>query len=766
MGHFDCYCAICGTLLYADAEIGSGQPHALKRRRELVQKWREGLVPSDEEMADESDHESEPNESEDWDGDEDRRYDPDLVSEASLAWLDDVSCLGHNALAVGGNANTPRQRWVSRVASYRTFLVDTDLDPNEPAGMMLTCYNTSNREGPAVFPLHKTCYGMLEKVITSVKPSSSIDQDVLYDAMTRLSHALATSLDINYGQISGQGHSWEPIPGEEFSVTNPNDTKTFYGYLRERTALGIFNAQEEGVALGPHGQGNDPFSRLPSEMIRTIVDLTPGEALLNITSVSRPFYHDARASDYWKSRISSDMPWLDDLSEPLADSHPELDYRKLYIWLNTTTEPRYGIESPFLAIANRRRIWDACAELSGHYYTAAKKQVAMEPDPEIVQQAECPLLLKVAPTHAPRLDRIHQTWWTHSWEEINDSALDFETFWNDDKLLVGIGVVIGKSRRIFGTTSGRKTAFRIPTEDWISGMVLYLGDKHDSGTGSVVGIRGVNLELESKDMFTLGDVTDQHRPLLVSEDRSLVGVEGQIRQDGVIARIGFLECPSPQQASQDVVSPPTVAQKLIWERMIPFIWRRPDIEISPVFPLDFEQRCPEDDLSIYEILCWIRSKNEFERLCRITGHTPHNKPDSPLLGLRSQYIKRYWEPIRHIGSAMNWPKNELTHLTLDVENGEKIIAVGVNESETLKGIMLRTNKNQKVVFGQGETDLENWRMIAPPEGSFIMGVAATFEFDANTREKGKLSSLLIIHQPLDRWSDFTSGFETDFENDF
>ncbi|KAF5011767.1 hypothetical protein FDECE_2134 [Fusarium decemcellulare] len=748
MGHFDCYCAICGALLYANAEIGSGQPHALKRRRELVQKRREGIVPSDEEIADESDHESEPNESEDWDGDEeDRRYDPDLVSEASLAWLDDVSCLGHNALAVG---------------EKRAFLADAYpyndcVDPNEPAGMMLTCYDTTNRDGPAVFPLHKTCYGMLEKVITSAKPSSSIDRDVLYDAMTRLSHALATSLDINYGKIWGQGHSWEPIPGEEFSVTNPNDTKTFYGYLRERTALGIFNAQEEGVTLGPHRQGNDTFSRLPSEMIRTIVDLVPGEALLNITSVSRPFYHDARAGDYWKSRISSDMPWLDDLSEPLADSHPELDYRKLYVWLNTMTEPRYGIESPFLAIANRRRIWDACAELSGHYYTAAKKQVAMEPDPKIVQQAECPLLLKVAPTHAPRLDRIHQTWWIHSWEEINDSALDFETFWNDDKLLVGIGVVIGKSRRIFGTTSGRKTAVRIPTEDWISSMVLYLGDKHDSGTGSVVGIRGVN------NMFTIGDVTDQHRPVLVPEDRSLVGVEGQIRQDGVIARIGILECPSPHQASQDVVSPPPISQKLIWGREIPRIWQRPDIEISPVFPLDFEQRCPEDDLSIYKYLCWIRSKNEFEKLCRITGHTPHNKPDSPLLGLRSQYIKRYWEPIRHIGSDRNWPKNELTHLTLDVENGEKIIAIGVNESETLKGIMLRTKKDQNVVFGQGETDLENWTMVAPPEGSFIMGVAATFDLGANKRKKRKLSSLLIIHQPLDRWSDFTTGFET---NDF
>ncbi|KAF4469545.1 F-box domain-containing [Fusarium albosuccineum] len=677
---YDAYCAICGVVLFGweSEAIGSQDARALERRRRRVQRKREGIDTRQEDVADRRNIKYKPR---DWDPEaEDEQYDPDLVSEESLDWLNCAACLGHNPLAVDEHRAFLADIWFHRPhCSVDIRSLDDPAEPDERRWTAFACYDRAHHDDfgspreedlkPAVFPLHKSCYEMLEKVFTSANPSSSIDRDVLYDAMAPLSYALATSLDINYGKMSGRARLWESIPGEEFTVTNPNDTEAFYGYLRERIASRIFDA--------------------PTEV-------------------------------------------------RLADSRPELDYRKLYIWLNTTTEPRYGVESPFLAIANRRRIWGTCTEILGHYYKLAAKQVATEPDPKIVQQSKCPLLLKVAPTHAPRLDRIHQTWWIHSWEEIHDSAFDFETFWNDDDFLVGIGVVIGKSRRIFGTANGRKIAVRIPSKDWISSMVLYLGNKPGSSTDPVVAIRGVTLNAGLKGhVFLRADNCNYgSRHIFVSEGRNLVGVEGQIRQDGVIARIGILECPSPQQAPRDAASPPPIDQKLVWKYIRgedPCIWQRPDIEISPVFPLNFEERCPEDDLSTYDLLYWRNKKRVFETLYRITGHTPRNKPGSPVLGL----------------GYGGQPEDEKTHLALDVANGEKLIAIGANEGETLKGIMLRTNKDQKVVFGQGETDLENWKMAAPPEGNFITGVLGLFDIDAKTREKGKLSSLLMIHQPLD-----------------
>ena len=101
MGEFDCYCAICGVALNDYSEIGSRQPRALKRRREIVRRRREGLPPPDDSKSDdESDKEPSDDESEDWyEDEEDLRYDPDLVSQESLEWLGEVSCLGFNPAA-------------------------------------------------------------------------------------------------------------------------------------------------------------------------------------------------------------------------------------------------------------------------------------------------------------------------------------------------------------------------------------------------------------------------------------------------------------------------------------------------------------------------------------------------------------------------------------------------------------------------------------------------------------------------------------------
>ncbi|KAJ3455707.1 hypothetical protein MRS44_017189 [Fusarium solani] len=179
MGEFDCYCAICGVALNDHSEIGSRQPRALKRRREIVRRRREGLPPLDDSKSDnESDKEPSDDESEDWyEDEEDLRYDPDLVS----------------------------------------------------------------TKGPP-----------------------PVDRDLLYKVMAGLSGQYSTYLEINYGPVSGRDQFWEPIPGEEFSVTNPNDVNDFYDHLREKLTSGSFqpSPEPEAILLGPASPDDDPFSRL------------------------------------------------------------------------------------------------------------------------------------------------------------------------------------------------------------------------------------------------------------------------------------------------------------------------------------------------------------------------------------------------------------------------------------------------------------------------------------------------------------------------
>jgi len=102
-------CALCGGPLTAGVDtgsinIGSTAPGALRRRRRIVAQKLEvqaarqhsDPAPEDGDEMENSDDE------EDWLAeDEDRSYDPELVSEDSLKWLSASRCLGSDCYAPG-----------------------------------------------------------------------------------------------------------------------------------------------------------------------------------------------------------------------------------------------------------------------------------------------------------------------------------------------------------------------------------------------------------------------------------------------------------------------------------------------------------------------------------------------------------------------------------------------------------------------------------------------------------------------------------------
>jgi hypothetical protein len=57
------------------------------------------------------------------------------------------------------------------------------------------------------------------------------------------------------------------------------------------------------------------------------------------------------------------MPWLNLLWPLLGGEEQqsvEPDYKRLYLWLDRVTTPNYGMDGPFLSLANRRRIRGVC----------------------------------------------------------------------------------------------------------------------------------------------------------------------------------------------------------------------------------------------------------------------------------------------------------------------------------------------------------------------------------------------------------------------
>ena len=74
--------------------------------------------------------------------------------------------------------------------------------------------------------------------------------------------------------------------------------------------------------------------------------------------------------------------------------------------------------------------------------------------------------------------------WICSWEEMDSQAATFETFWNPDGALVGLGMTFEASWRVFGRAATNeigkeqitKRSLRILGNDWITGLTLHIPD--------------------------------------------------------------------------------------------------------------------------------------------------------------------------------------------------------------------------------------------------------------------------------------------------
>ena len=96
-----------------------------------------------------------------------------------------------------------------------------------------------------------------------------------------------------------------------------------------------------------------------------------------------------------------------------------------------------------------------------------------------------------------------------------------------------------------------------------------------------------------------------------------------------------------------------------------------------------------------------------EKLARITAYTPWNPTDAtrPILGLRAEFVKRYWEPKRYVGHGGYWPEDEMTHLDLNGAYRERIVEIGVSKSGTLKGLMVCAGLAAKLEMELTNSDL-------------------------------------------------------------
>ncbi|SPQ26221.1 9561db44-f022-46d9-829f-60848b735ce3 [Thermothielavioides terrestris] len=481
MSDFDTYCAICGGPLN-EVKIGSTAPSHLRRRREIVARKRDALKRIDshdgrgsqrkdkeDDVHDEEHEESAEGEEEWFAGHEGKSYDPGLISRQGLAWLQEICCLGLN-LEVNGESN------------FRNYL--------------------RNSDNPA-FPFHHGCLDILTQVLTGSTDAANLNKDALYDAMSGLHDVskkwpIGQCLNLDYGNVEGRDRRWRSIPGEEFSVTDPAPTAELAKTLR-RCII------EHGFGIGPDSLGSviprqpqvrDPFSRLPVEILQYIFRFLPGHDLLAVLKASWIAFLATRSNQFWKRFLKQDMPWLTELWPLLEDytqgGDHELNYRAQYLWLDHATLPRYGLDGPFLALANRRRIWGVCEQLALPYFRHLHAKPLGEPDSRMVEATFC-RHMAIESDNKPGCDpsASRKTFFAHSVDELDSWPMNLEFFWGKNHRLVGLCAIICKQRRVFGLDGEvnpdvTKSALRITAGLRITEIQLFIetADPNKSPTAS------------------------------------------------------------------------------------------------------------------------------------------------------------------------------------------------------------------------------------------------------------------------------------------
>ncbi|KAH6876565.1 hypothetical protein B0T10DRAFT_585247 [Thelonectria olida] len=726
------YCAICGGPLrrVEDWGIGSTDPRALKRRDARVSMMRRerglesggGEEEEFESMGDEKDGEQWTPEPQDL-----IRYDPRLVSEENATWLADVRYLGFNPCVDGMN-----RAFITGRATYHAFraiAVQPGVDPAQPGHENYSCYHRGdwlNREPCQipVFPFHPPCLETFARTISPSGGIANVDKDILFDAMSQLTSY--DSLDVDYGNISGKQEIWEKIIGEEFTVANPLEVEDFRRHLTEKIVGKALQHSSDTVVPGPSDHGPDPFDKLPLDILRCIAKLLPAAELVQLYDVSQAVHQATHDNQFWKQRLLEDMPWLWDMGDIFSEHMLEgADYKSLYSWLDTVTDPVYGVKAPFLSIANRRRIWNVSLQIEAEYSKKQQKQTSTQPIEFIVDGSHCPYSVKVANTNLFKEEKMESCLWAYSREEMNEPYI-LELVWDHQGALAGLGIVAGTSRRMLG--SGRaepghtRSAMRL--KEWIHTILLHIGPTADAPDVATMAILGVSVCSKWGIQYTFGNTRRSLgiRPLLVTEGYCLVGVTGQVDEDGRLVRLGILQCAET-----------------------------PTISTASEIPLN-----PEEDLVPYQVLLWteeIEDEAALTHVSALVAPSVDGSSGAKLLGLKAKFMKhmlrRFWFGTcdRRTGQDTNNENSELMTVDFHVKEvwGERVTEIGVPQGEELTGLMLRTNRGRSMVFGENNG---TWAMHRAPEERCIVGVAAAFLPHSKPEER-KMVSLVMLHASED-----------------
>ncbi|KAI2870242.1 hypothetical protein CBS76997_5584 [Aspergillus niger] len=360
---FDCYCAICGVG-FCGMHIEAPSETAIERRRRWIEKRCRALQ-AGEDFRQVS-HEGEENE------EPVRSYDPRIVGWDNISWLYKAHCLGvdENAKSGAPKAFLSDEGYYADIGE---FVVKAKSDGSRSRSQRVySCYGHGSEEAPGpVLPFHWGCFEILTRALTGTTDTKNVNLDVLYNIMTPLCNMSGSALQLNYGDDiqRSQGRYWECIPGAEYCAAHPVETPGLDEYLQS-------NMETNSGLKTPFAKLDlrdrkpiSPFGKLPLEIVYQICKFLPSDSLKALAEASLYIHLVTQDNLFWKQFMQSNMPWFWELQAAKNQKIPaDLNYKRMYMWLDKMTAPRYGMDDvKLIGVANRRRIWGVCEDLADRY---------------------------------------------------------------------------------------------------------------------------------------------------------------------------------------------------------------------------------------------------------------------------------------------------------------------------------------------------------------------------------------------------------------
>ncbi|KAJ6000792.1 hypothetical protein N7481_001201 [Penicillium waksmanii] len=401
MGSWDYYCALCGSTFHGESFVSRKPRTARYLWREKRDADFDTLVAADplngridfrrfneETAAGEDNLDNESLSSQDENG----TYDCSIISKEDATWSNNLQCLGVNI-----DYPFPSNAFLSDIGyddEFGAVSAEPGSDSSAPDDLGDYSAYDQNEDYP-LFPFHPKCFELLQQTVAfwrgfQIKarpllerdwelnvPGGDLDKDVLWRVFRNLQSD--AQLDISYGEPAPpQDQYWCVNPGDELFIAdpgkrNPHAMNAIHDMWREIHSPGL-----ESDITSKLSSMDDPFAQFPLELLLIITSSLQPRSLLSLMQASPHIRRGlGRSFSYWRQRFETDLPWfyevhsfLEDFPSPASCDSRELPGKSLshfFAWAYHTTTPRLGLQGPFMGIANRRRIWEACNQLVGPY---------------------------------------------------------------------------------------------------------------------------------------------------------------------------------------------------------------------------------------------------------------------------------------------------------------------------------------------------------------------------------------------------------------